>query len=175
MRFDRELGPSALSAKGLRVVETYTMSKAYSVPGWRVGALLGDAEVVSRVARIKSHIDYGLHLPVQLAAAAGLECTESLVETAVEAYQRRIVVLVEGLSQAGWELSAPQAGVCVWAKLPDRVDGTAFDYCRRMLDRHGVVALPGDLFGKDFARFVRFAAVVSQESMYEVLEGITND
>jgi alanine-synthesizing transaminase len=117
-------GDSAVSAlkvreRGVRCVEVYSLSKAYNVPGWRVGALVGDPQIVQAVARWKSHSDYGLFLPLQYAASVALNATHDLVRPTVMAYDRRLRVLATGLKKFGWEVQEPKAGACLWAQYPE--------------------------------------------------------
>ena len=161
----------ALSGAANWGAETYSLSKAYNVPGWRVGALLGNARVVSQLAELKSLVDYGVFLPIQIAAAAALQSQEDLVAPTVANYNLRLSLLLRGLTRLGWELNAPQAGCSVWAKLPSahRALG-ATGFCQRLLREHAVVALPGEIFGSEFKAWVRFAAVMPEERIQSVLD-----
>lgn len=175
---------SALSARaqGASVVEVYSLSKAYNVPGWRVGALVGDARLVKAVSRLKAHADYGLFLPLQYAAAVALTAKEDLVRPTVSAYERRVRVLVHGLTRLGWDVTEPQAGACVWARVPLSLQAMAKEegaaspsqVAEFLLDRTGVLVAPGRVFGEGFDDFVRFAAVVSEERIREVVSSLTS-
>lgn len=180
MCFSGQAATSALRVreKGVRCVEVYSLSKAYNVPGWRVGALVGDSEIVQAVARWKSHSDYGLFLPLQYAAAVALSSPQDLVRSTVQAYERRIRVLSEGLKSLGWTVEAPQAGACVWAKYPKDllnvcVGGSSSSPSVRiaegLLKKTGVLVSPGVVFGAACEEYVRFSAVVTEERMREVV------
>ena len=150
------------------VVETYSLSKAYNVPGWRVGAACGNREIISKIARIKSQVDYGLFLPIQMAAAAALTAPRSIVELTVSTYERRAKVLVEGLSRLGWNVQMPKAGASVWAKLPENT-GDSVSWCAHLLGVDGIATTPGTIFGESFSDYVRFALVVPEEKLRTVV------
>lgn len=168
---------SALRAAdvGARCVEVYSLSKAYNVPGWRVGALVGDADIVGAVSRLKSHSDYGLFLPLQYAAAVALTCTEDIVKPTVATYERRLRVLSTGIQKLGWTVESPGAGACLWAQYPSelasRVDGEGYRsiaVARHLLATSGVVVTPGVVFGDEYDAYIRFAAVTTEERLRDV-------
>lgn len=177
-------GDSAVSAlkvreRGVRCVEVYSLSKAYNVPGWRVGALVGDPQIVQAVARWKSHSDYGLFLPLQYAASVALTATHDLVRPTVMAYDRRLRVLAAGLKKLGWEVQEPKAGACLWAQYPAIIasDGEAamspsVRVAHELLKKTGVLVTPGIVFGEEWEGFVRFSAVVTEERMREVVAAL---
>lgn len=158
-----------------RAIECYSMSKAYSIPGWRVGAVVGRAHLIQRLSRLKSHLDYGLPLPIQHAASAGLTNNQDIISSTLQRYEARARTLVTGLSRQGWQVEVPQGGVCVWAQLPSRYsEETSLEFAERLVKTQGIVVTPGFLYGKAFDNFVRFALVLSQEKIVEVthrLEG----
>ena len=182
MCFSGQPAASALKVRerGVRCVEVYSLSKAYNVPGWRVGALVGDTQTVQAVARWKSHSDYGLFLPLQYAASVALTAPQELVRPTVMAYDRRIRVLATGLRTLGWEVQDPQAGACLWARYPASIvpveDGVASASVRvasELLARTGVLVTPGVVFGEVWDGFVRFSAVVTEERMREVVAALS--
>lgn len=148
--------------------ESYTLSKSYSVPGWRVGALLGDSNLISKISQLKSFLDYGNFLPIQIAASAALSSSAALTAIPTRRYERRARVLCEGLSRLGWSLTTPKAGACVWAKAPayfktdSSTMGNSYDLSELLLKRLGVFALPGEVFGP-FPQYLRFALVIPEE------------
>ena len=152
------------------VLESYSLSKAYSVPGWRTGAILGNTTIVRSVARLKSHSDYGIFLPLQHAAAAVLTSPLELASAITGQYERRLRVLMTGLTELGWSFSRPTAGACLWARLPEglRSYGAA-QVCRSLLEHHHLLITPGELYGSGFEEFVRFALVVSEEKIHDVV------
>jgi alanine-synthesizing transaminase len=181
MLFSGVPAASALEAvaSGARCVEVYSLSKAYNVPGWRVGALVGDPEVVRAVSRVKAHADYGLFLPLQHAAAQALSATENLVRSTVQTYERRLRVLGVGLQERGWKVVKPEAGACLWAQYPSHLGDVAgsskyrsVNVGHHLLSTLGVVLTPGIIFGKNFDSWVRFAAVVNEERLREVVRAL---
>lgn len=183
MCFSGDPATSALTVReqGARCVEVYSLSKAYNVPGWRVGALVGDDRLVRAISRLKSHADYGLFLPLQYAAAFALTSKEDLVRSTAKTYERRIKVLIQGLSRLGWECSEPKAGACVWARFPTALGSAASGesnfvsvrVAEHILSESGVLVAPGRVFGEGFDDRVRFAAVVSEERIRDVVAAIT--
>ena len=165
--------PSLLSVRGINpnVIETYSLSKAYSVPGWRVGALLGDEVVVRSVARLKSHSDYGIFLPLQHAAAALLTSKLGLSNSVTGQYERRSRILTQGLSTLGWSVMQPSAGACVWATIPVEFQSIgASSMARKLLEKSLLHLTPGDLYGDGFESRMRFALVVSEEKIHQVID-----
>jgi alanine-synthesizing transaminase len=181
MCFSAEPAVSALKVRerGVRCVEVYSLSKAYNVPGWRVGALVGDAQIVQAVARWKSHSDYGLFLPLQYAASVALTATHDLVRPTVMAYDRRLRVLAAGLKKLGWDVQEPKAGACLWARYPanilvgdDAATSPSVRVAHELLRKTGVLVTPGIVFGDSWEGFVRFSAVVTEERMREVVAAL---
>ena len=180
-------GQPAVSAlwmreRGVLCVEVYSLSKAYNVPGWRVGALVGSEQIVQCVARFKSHSDYGLFLPLQYAASVALTSTQDLVRSTVTAYDRRIRVLAIGLRRLGWTVVEPRAGACGWAKFPEdgfstsqRESGASGSvaFATELPERTGVLVAPGVVFGDEYDTYVRFSAVVTEERMREVVDALS--
>lgn len=155
------------------VLESYSLSKGYGVPGWRVGALVGDRKVIQVVSRLKAHLDYGVFLPLQHAAAFALEAEEDLVAAARAIYESRLGLVADQLSSLGWTCKIPNAGVCIWAKLPEQSRwSSAFEFARALLKEHSVHLLPGELFGTEFSEYVRIAVVQTEERLLEALNRI---
>lgn len=175
MLYDGGAAVSLLSVPGAaaRAAEVYSLSKAYSVPGWRVGALAGNEELVKALWRLKAQIDYGIFLPIQEAAAAALAAGPELIRPQLERYRRRCNTLVNGLSKLGWSVARPAAGASVWAAVPaDLCGGDAETFALELLQREGVMLLPGAAFGADYAGYVRFALVVSEEKLHGVISSL---
>jgi alanine-synthesizing transaminase len=151
--------------------EIYSLSKAYNVPGWRIGACVGNSSIIARLAELKSLVDYGIFLPLQLAAAAALSTKEDLTAATVTTYRGRLTTLQRGLSKLGWETSMPQAGCCLWARVPasSRSLG-ATAYCEQLLDKQGIALTPGLLFGAEYEEWIRFAAVTPEERIREAID-----
>lgn len=126
MTYSGRPATSVLSIASIRdrAIELYSLSKCYSVPGWRVGAVLGSASVVQAVSALKSHIDYGIFLPIQGAAAAALHAPSSIVEPIIGEYARRSEVMTGALKAIGWEVCVPSAGAALWARCPTWTEGS---------------------------------------------------
>jgi len=182
MGFAADDPPSLLSVEGFRSLsaETYSLSKAYSVPGWRVGALVGNAELVHGVSRLKSHVDYGLFLPVQMAAAAALTSRQELVRSIVDSYKQRCRLVYAGLKRLGWQVEMPAAGASVWVRMPEALqqklrlgmpesESLSVKLAGLLLLHTGMVVMPGCLFGRSFDGFLRLAMVLPAEDLREVL------
>lgn len=169
---------SLLRAAGFRQrgCEIYSLSKAYSVPGWRLGAVLGNAGVIARLARVKSHADYGIFLPLQIAASAGLLAGPDLAASIVGEYRVRLQALLAGLLRAGWPAVMPQAGASLWVEIPEKLcrrSGGSFSAAKLLLERQGILALPGAVFGKGYDSHLRFALVLPVEGIREVARRIS--
>lgn len=164
--------PSLLSAPGAKDVgvEVYSMSKAYSVPGWRVAALSGNPRLVHQVTRLKAHVDYGIFMPIQAACAFALSTKDDLVKHPVAQYNNRCGVLASGLKRLGWTVEQPSAGACVWGGLPEGSGSLgSMQFAVRLLADTGVLVMPGVLFGEEFDSHVRFAAVMPEERIRAML------
>lgn len=161
-------------------VEIYSLSKCLSVPGWRVGCVVGSKAIIEKVARLKSHTDYGLFLPFQYAAAFALQAGDSLIEPQRSAYAERAQVIVGGLRRRGWLVDDVQAGAAVWALPPAAIGHlSSQEIARLLLDRYGVMVSPGEIFGV-IEPAVRIALVAPPERLRELLtrlegfsEGVT--
>ncbi|HPQ80619.1 MAG TPA: aminotransferase class I/II-fold pyridoxal phosphate-dependent enzyme [bacterium] len=173
--FDGYRAPSILQVKGAKdvAVEFYSMSKGYSMPGWRVGFCVGNSELVAALGKIKSYLDYGMFQPIQIAATVALRFGDEDVKEICEIYRRRRDALCDGLSRIGWEVERPRATMFVWAKIPGRfeAEGSAA-FSRRMLSDAGVAASPGIGFGEYGEGFVRFALVENEERIKQAVRGI---
>lgn len=158
---------SAMDFKNLPFVEFYSLSKSYSVPGWRIGAILGNHEIISNVARIKSILDYGIFLPLQVASSFILSSNDDYTKEVKAKYLERASYLVEILKRSGFECEVPDAGCSVWAKLPNNYS-SSLDYACRLIEKHGIAGLPGSLFGDDYNNYIRFALVLPDVKLFNL-------
>jgi alanine-synthesizing transaminase len=145
-------------------VEFFTVSKSYSMPGWRVGFCVGNPDLIDSLATIKGYLDYGIFAPAQLGAATALATCEADVQENRERYRRRAEALVKGLAGAGWTVPMPKASMFVWAALPatHRAMG-AVAFASALLREARVAVSPGVGFGPGGEGFVRFSLVESEE------------
>src|SRR5438270_673625 len=148
--FDGWKAPSIMQVPGARdvAVEFFTMSKSYNMAGWRIGFMVGNPELVSALARIKSYHDYGTFTPLQVAAIAALEGPQECVEEIRAKYEKRRDVMVKGLHEAGWMVEKPRASMYVWAQIPEpyRAMGS-IEFAKKLLREAKVAVSPGIGFG----------------------------
>ncbi len=173
--FDGYTAPSILQVEGAkeRCVELFSLSKSYSMPGWRVGFVVGNREMVNALTRLKSYFDYGMFQPIQIAAIIALnECDEE-VKKIVEIYKNRRDALVDGLARVGWKIEKPRGTMFVWAKIPDEFQNMGSLEFTKMLLREGKVAVsPGIGFGDFGEGYVRFALVENEHRISQAVRGI---
>ena len=173
--FDGYKAPSFLQVPEAKDVgvEFYTLSKAYNMPGWRVGFCVGNREVVGALAKIKSYLDYGIFQPIQIASTVALNGPQDCVKEVVQRYQNRRNVLVNGLNRIGWQVGLPRATMFVWARIPDPFRHMGSLEFSKLLLREGKVAVsPGVGFGEGGDEFVRFALVENEHRTRQALRGI---
>ncbi len=173
--FDGYQAPSIMQVPGARevAVEFFTMSKSYNMAGWRIGFMVGNAELVNALARIKSYHDYGTFTPIQVAAIAALEGPQDCVAEVVEKYQNRRDVLVKGLHEAGWMVENPKASMYIWAHIPEpyRAAGS-LEFAKRILEEAKVAVSPGVGFGDYGDEYVRFALIENEQRTRQAVRGI---
>ena len=175
--FDGWKAPSIMQVPGARdvAVEFFTMSKSYNMAGWRIGFMVGNAELVSALARIKSYHDYGSFTPVQVAAIAALEGDQSCVTEICAQYQRRRDVLVKGLHEAGWMVEKPKASMYIWAHIPEAYRHLgSLEFAKLLLQKARVSVSPGIGFGEYGDEYVRFALIENEARVRQALRGIKN-
>ncbi|MBX7075057.1 MAG: aminotransferase class I/II-fold pyridoxal phosphate-dependent enzyme [Pirellulales bacterium] len=174
--FDGYQPPSFLATPGALDVgiELTTMSKGYNMAGWRVGYATGNAEMLKALATVKAYYDYGMFLPIQVAAIVALRDTDAAVEEQARMYQRRRDVLVEGLRRLGWDITPPRAGMFVWAKIPPRWTSQmdSVNFAMKLLEEGDIVVSPGGGFGPAGEGFVRMALVENEARLRQALRQI---
>lgn len=166
---------SFLEAPGARDVgiEFYSLSKTYNMAGCRLGFAVGNSSVLEALGRVKSNIDYGVFRVVQEAGIAALEGPQDYVEENAGAYQRRRDVLVDGLSAHGWHMPKPRASMFVWAPLPPGYT-SSWQFCLELLDKTGVIVIPGVAFGQRGEGYVRIGLVQEEDLLAEAVHRIGN-
>ena len=173
--FDGYKSPSILQVEGAKdiAVEFFSMSKSYNMPGWRVGFMCGNKELVSALARIKSYLDYGTFAPIQIAAIAALEGPQECVAEIAEMYKKRRDVLCEGLNAAGWPVEKPKATMFVWAKIPDAYkEMGSLEFSKKLLLEAKVAVAPGVGFGNYGEDHVRFGLIENEHRTRQAVRGI---
>ncbi len=173
--FDGNPPPSILEVPGAKdiAVEFTSMSKTYSMAGWRVGFAVGNEELIGALTRVKSYLDYGAFTPIQVAAAAALNGLQDCVEEHRQIYQSRRDVLIEGLSSAGWEVPSPKATMFAWAPLPDEFkDIGSMEFSKLLLEHAEVAVSPGVGFGEYGEGFVRIAMVENEQRIRQATRNI---
>ena len=173
--FDGWKAPSIMQVPGARdvAVEFFTMSKSYNMAGWRVGFMVGNKELVSALARIKSYHDYGTFTPIQVASIAALEGPQDCVRETCEKYQKRRDVLAKGLHEAGWMVQIPKASMYIWAEIPEpyRKMGS-LEFAKKILADARVAVSPGIGFGDYGDAYVRFALIENESRTRQAIRGI---
>ena len=173
--FDGYKAPSFLQAEGaLDVgVEFYSMTKGYSMAGWRVGFCAGNEEMIHALTRIKSYLDYGIFQPIQIAATVGLNGPEEPVREICDIYRKRRDFLCEGLNRIGWEIEPPKATMFCWGHIPEpyRAMGS-MEFSKLLLTEGHVAVQPGIGFGSYGDEYVRFALIENEQRTRQALKGI---
>ncbi|KTD21116.1 alanine transaminase [Legionella londiniensis] len=173
--FDGYKAPSILQVPGATdiAVETYSLSKSYNMPGWRVGFVCGNEELVAALARIKSYLDYGTFTPIQVAAITALEESDEHVEEIRKLYEKRRDILCHGLQEAGWPVMKPRATMFVWAEIPSvyRHMGS-LEFCKYLLKEAHIAVSPGIGFGQHGEGFVRFGLIENPLRIRQALRNL---
>jgi alanine-synthesizing transaminase len=173
--FDGWRAPSIMQVPGAKdvAVEFFTLSKSYNMAGWRIGFMVGNAELAHALARIKSYCDYGTFTPLQVAAIAALEGDQQCVKEIAATYQRRRDVLVKGLREAGWPVELPKATMYVWARIPEQYRSLgSLEFSKRLLAKAKVSASPGIGFGDYGDEHVRLALIENENRLRQAVRGI---
>lgn len=173
--FDGYKAPSMLQAAGAKDVgvEFFSLSKSYSMPGWRVGFCVGNRETVGALQRIKSYLDYGIFQPIQIAAIIALNGPQDCVQQVCDTYKSRRDTLVTGLNRVGWHLNPPKGTMFVWARIPDQfVHMGSIEFSKFLIQEAGVAVSPGRGFGEYGDEFVRFALIENNLRINQAVRGI---
>lgn len=173
--FDNYKAHSFLQVPGARDigVEFFSMTKSYSMAGWRVGFCVGNKEIVGALIKIKSYLDYGMFQPIQIASIIALRGPQDCVEDIRRVYERRRNVLIKGLNQAGWIVESPKATMFVWAEIPDAFKKMgSLEFCKLLIKKGGVAVSPGIGFGEGGDNYIRFALVENEHRIRQATKGI---
>ena len=173
--FDGYRAPSIMEVPGAKevAVEFFTMSKSYSMAGWRAGFMVGNRELVTALARIKSYHDYGTFTPIQVASIVALEGPQDCVEQIRATYQRRRDVLVQGLHNIGWMVDNPKATMYIWARIPEHYrKAGSLEFAKRLLADAKTAVSPGIGFGEYGDGHVRFSLIENEARSRQAVRGI---
>ena len=173
--FDGEPPPSILEVPGAKdiAVEFTSLSKTYSMPGWRIGFATGNKKLVGALARIKSYLDYGAFTPIQVAAAAALNGPQNCIIENRNIYKKRRDVLIDGFHRSGWEISAPHATMFAWAPVPEPFrELGSLEFSKLLLKEAQVAVSPGIGFGEYGEGFVRIALVENEQRIMQAARNI---
>jgi len=173
--FDGYTAPSILQVPGATdvAVESYSLSKSYNMPGWRVGFMCGNETLVAALARMKSYLDYGMFTPIQVAAITALEGPQDCVADIVATYQSRRDTLCDGLNSIGWAVEKPKATMFVWAPIPVPYRHLgSLEFSKKLLADAKVAVSPGIGFGEYGDDHVRFGLIENEHRTRQAIRGI---
>ena len=173
--FDDNPPPSVLQVEGALdcTIEFTSMSKTYSMAGWRVGFAVGNERLISALTRVKSYLDYGAYTPIQIAAATALNGPDDCIHEMRAIYKKRRDVMVESFGKAGWTIPAPSASMFAWARVPDRFAHLgSLEFSKLMIEKAEVAVAPGIGFGEQGEGFVRLAVVENEQRIRQAARGL---
>jgi alanine-synthesizing transaminase len=173
--FDGNPTPSIMQVPGAKdvAIEFTSMSKTYSMAGWRMGFAVGNRQLIAALTRVKSYLDYGAFTPIQAAACAALNGPQDIVETNRELYRRRRDVMVEAFGRAGWDIPPPRASMFAWAPLPPALKAMgSLEFSKQLLTEAQVAVAPGVGYGENGEGFVRIAMVENEQRLRQAARNI---
>lgn len=173
--YDGNPTPSILQAKGAKdvAVEFTSLSKTFSMAGWRIGFAVGNKKLIAALTRVKSYIDYGAFTPVQAAACAALNGPQDIVEKNRQLYHKRRDVMIEAFGRAGWDIPAPRASMFAWAPLPPQLKAMgSLEFSKQLLTHAEVAVAPGVGYGEDGEGFVRIAMVENEQRLRQAARNV---
>jgi alanine-synthesizing transaminase len=167
--------PSILQVAGGKdvAVEFTSMSKTFSMAGWRIGFAVGNRKLIAAMTRVKSYLDYGAFTPIQAAACAALNGPQDIVETNRDLYRKRRDVLVESFARAGWDIPSPRASMFAWAPLPPALrEMGSLEFSKQLLTHAEVAVAPGVGYGEEGEGFVRIALVENEQRLRQAARNV---
>jgi len=173
--FDGWKAPSIMQVPGAKdvAVEMFSMSKSYSMAGWRMGFCVGNKQAIFALTRLKSYLDYGMFQPIQIAGIIALRDCDKEMEEIVAVYKKRRDVLVKGLASAGWDVPSPRGTMFVWGKIPEQhAHLGSLEFCKQLIQEAQVAVSPGIGFGELGEGYVRFALVENEQRIHQAIRGI---
>lgn len=171
--YDGKKAGSFLNVPGAKDIgiELNSLSKSYNMPGCRISFALGNRHILKALSTIKSHIDYGIFIPIQKAAIAAITGPDECIKETVRTYQRRRDVMVEGFTNIGWPMKKPEATMFVWSKIPEGFDNSV-SFAFEMIKETGVFTVPGSSFGDMGEGYVRLALVDTEEKILRAIKKV---
>lgn len=173
--FDGYQPPSILQVHGAKdvAVELYTLTKSFSMAGWRVGFLVGNADVVAALAKLKSYLDYGMFQPIQIAATVAMNEAPEHPAEVNKVYQSRRDTLCDGLDRMGWHVERPKGTMFLWARVPDPYrEMSSLEFATMCVQEAKVAISPGSGFGPGGEGYVRFALVENEHRINQAVRGL---
>jgi alanine-synthesizing transaminase len=173
--YDGNPTPSILQVKGAKdvAVEFTSLSKTYSMAGWRIGFAVGNRQLIAAMTRVKSYLDYGAFTPIQAAACAALNGPQDIVEKNRQLYHKRRDVMVESFARAGWEIPSPRASMFAWAPLPPALMHLgSLEFSKQLLTHAKVAVAPGVGYGENGEGFVRIAMVENEHRIRQAARNV---
>jgi alanine-synthesizing transaminase len=173
--FDNDPPPSVLQVPGAIdiAVEFTSMSKTYSMPGWRMGFAVGNERLIAALGRVKSYLDYGAYTPIQVAAAAALNGPDDCIHEMRAVYKKRRDALVDGFSRAGWPIPPPRASMFAWAPLPERFRSIgSVEFSKLLIEKAELAVSPGIAFGEHGEGYVRIALVENEQRIRQAARNL---
>jgi len=173
--FDDNPPPSVLQVPGAMdvAVEFTSMSKTYSMPGWRIGFAVGNERIIAALARVKSYLDYGAFTPIQVAATAALNGPDDCIHEMRATYRRRRDALVESFGRAGWPVPPPRASMFAWAPIPEPFQSLgSVEFATLLVEKASVAVSPGAGFGEHGEGHVRIALVENEQRIRQAARNI---
>ncbi|HEY4857545.1 MAG TPA: LL-diaminopimelate aminotransferase [Xanthobacteraceae bacterium] len=173
--FDNNPPPSVLQVAGAMdvAVEFTSLSKTYSMPGWRIGFAVGNERIIAALSRVKSYLDYGAFTPIQVAATAALNGPDDCIREMRETYKRRRDVLVESFGRAGWEIPPPRASMFAWAPIPETFQSLgSVEFSTLLVEKAEVAVSPGIGFGEHGEGYVRIALVENEQRIRQAARNV---
>jgi alanine-synthesizing transaminase len=173
--FDGFEPPSFLQVPGAKEigVEFYSLTKSFSMPGWRVGFCVGNRDIIAALRRIKSYLDYGIFQPIQIASIIALNGPYDCVKEIADVYRERRDTLINGLERIGWKIEKPKATMFVWAKIPDSFAKIgSIEFSKLLIKEAKVAVSPGIGFGQYGEGYIRFALVENKHRINQAIRGI---
>ena len=175
MGFDGYEPPSILQAEGAMdcAVELYSMTKGFSMAGWRCAFLVGNTKVVQALVKLKSYLDYGSFQPIQIAATVTLNEASDFPTEVCRTYQSRRNALIEGLDRIGWSIPSPRGSMFVWAPIPEPYrEMNSVEFCSHLVSECNVALSPGSGFGPGGEGFVRFALIENEQRIHQAVRNL---